>query len=95
MNGKHILLMLAHLFRKYGKTIPIEDAVHILSFQWRYANPTTIRKILTLAEENEMISISGDAIEAEFLYDSQILKPNQVTTISQQAFAAKDVSPLY
>lgn len=84
MNGKHILLMLAHLFRKHGRVIAIEDAVYTLSFQWRYARPTDIRRILVLAQEHELISIQDGRIEAEFLYDSQRLDANQVYIISKQ-----------
>ncbi|MFW9920787.1 MAG: hypothetical protein ACFFED_14375 [Candidatus Thorarchaeota archaeon] len=95
MNGKHILLMLAHLFRKYGSIITIEDAVHALSFQWRYGNPTKVRKILSLAKQQEMISVMEGRIRAEFLFDSQSLEPNQAMILSRQDFTNHEVDPLF
>ncbi len=86
--------MLAHLFRKYGSVISIDDAVFILSFQWRYGNPTKIRKILSIAKENEMISVSDRYIQAEFLYDVQALEPNQAIILSGEPLN-EGVSPLF
>ena len=94
MNGTHILLMLTHLFRKQGKRIPIEDAVYTLSFKWRYGTPTSIRKILTLAQESDMISVSEGYMQAEFLFDSQTLEPNQADILRRQTIIREDVKPL-
>ncbi|MHA1936098.1 MAG: hypothetical protein ACXAEN_25740 [Candidatus Thorarchaeota archaeon] len=77
MNGTHILLILSHLFRKRGSLVSIDDAVECLSFGWRYGKPSNIRRMLTIALENEMITLSDDMIAPNFLYDRQILSPNQ------------------
>ncbi len=94
MNGKHILLMLTHLFRKQGNPIPLEDAVYTLSFILRYGPPTSIRKILSLAHENELISVTDGYIQAEFLYDNQTLDPNQADILSKQNINRDDIAPL-
>jgi hypothetical protein len=78
MKGKDLLLILAHLFRKKGNQVQIEDAVEFLSFRCRISRPSVVRKIFSLATEYEMISIEDDSIKAEFLYDRQILSPNLV-----------------
>ncbi|MGY5876875.1 MAG: hypothetical protein RTU30_14090, partial [Candidatus Thorarchaeota archaeon] len=73
MNGRHILLVLAHLFRKRGNLVGIEEAIEYLSFRCRYGSPTNIRRMLTLALDNEMISRQGDSVQADFMYDKQVL----------------------
>ena len=95
MKGKHILLMLVHLFRKCGSSIEIDEAVYQLAFKWRYGPPTNIRRLLTVAQENELISINGRYIKAEFLYDLQELNPNQADTLSKQSAISSTVDPLY
>ena len=77
MNGTHILLILTHLFRKRGPKVSIDDAVEYLSFEWRYGSPSNIRRMLTIALGNEMITLSDGMISPNFLYDRQILSPNQ------------------
>ncbi|MHA1902952.1 MAG: DUF2240 family protein [Candidatus Thorarchaeota archaeon] len=77
MNGTHILLILTHLFRKRGSKVSIDNAVEYLSFELRYGSPSNIRRMLTIALENEMITLSDGEIAPNFLYDRQILSPNQ------------------
>ncbi len=95
MKGKNILLMLVHLFRKLGDTTEINNAVYHLAFIWRYGTPTTIRKLLAIARENELISVSGDTITAEFLYGTQKLSPNQAELLSRDSTVNSDIDPLY
>jgi len=87
--------MLVHLFRKCGNSIEIDEAVYHLAFKWRYGPPTNIRRLLTVAQENELISINGRYIKAEFLYDLQELNPNQADTLSKQSAISSTVDPLY
>ena len=61
----------------------LEDAVKFLSFNSRYGNPTNIRRLLSVALENQMISRSGNQIAAEFMYDLQKLSPNQATKLGR------------
>ena len=77
MNGTYILLILSHLFRKRGSSVRIDDAVECLSFRWRYGRPSNIRRMLTIALENEMITFNDGLIAPNFLYDRQVLSPNQ------------------
>ncbi len=95
MKGKDILLMLSHLFRKCGRSVSLGDAIHHLSFEWRYGEPTKIRKILAVAVENEMISFADGRITAEFIFNIQKLHPNQADILSKQQIKKEDVIPLY
>jgi hypothetical protein len=95
MNGKNILLILAHLFRIKGKHPSIDDAVGFLSFKCRYGNPSNIRRMLTLAIENEMISMRNDHLSPEFLYDKQNLSPNQVANLEDKVVVSETVKPLH
>ena len=56
MNGRDMILVLAHLFRKKGSPVSIVEAVDFLSFKCRYGSPSDVRKMLTMALNNEMIS---------------------------------------
>ncbi len=87
--------MLAHLFRKCGKQIQLDDAVYRLSFVWRYGTPTNIRRILALAKENEIISHQEGVIQAEFVFTTQQLDPNQADILSSQIKSVIVVDPLY
>jgi len=78
MNGRQVLLILAHLFRKKGESVGIEEAVYYLSFRCRYGKPSDIRRLLTVALEKGMISRTDNRISAGFLYDVQDLSPNQI-----------------
>jgi hypothetical protein len=51
--------------------------------------------MLTLAIENEMISISGDYISPEFLYDKQKLSPNQVVKLEDKVIIDESVKLLH
>jgi hypothetical protein len=95
MQGKYILLMLAHLFRKCGEQIELDTAVYKLSFVWRYGAPTVIRKILALAVNSEMISYSDGMIKAEFIFSSQRLDPNQADVLINKVKTVSNTDPLY
>ena len=82
MNGRDLLLILTHLFRKRGNPVQIEDAVEFISFRCRYGSPSQIRRMFTMAIENEMISRTEDRIRAEFLYDKQDLNPNLMSALN-------------
>ncbi|MHA1925493.1 MAG: hypothetical protein ACXABV_04670 [Candidatus Thorarchaeota archaeon] len=77
MNGREVILILAHLFRTKGNQICVDDAVRFLSFKCRYGKPSNIRRLLSVALNNEMISRNGNQIVAEFKYNLQTLSPNQ------------------
>ncbi|TXT57316.1 MAG: hypothetical protein BAJATHORv1_10015 [Candidatus Thorarchaeota archaeon] len=77
MNGRNILLILVHLFRKRGKEVNVNEAVEYLSFRWRYGTPSNIRRLLSLALEKDMISREGNIISAKFDFNIQHLSPNQ------------------
>ncbi|MHA1908899.1 MAG: hypothetical protein ACW98Y_16475 [Candidatus Thorarchaeota archaeon] len=95
MHGKYILLMLSHLFRKCGEQVNLDDAVYRLAFDWRYGTPSNIRRLLALANENEMISYSQGIIKAEFLFSTQQLDPNQADILSRQVKSVSGIEPLY
>ncbi|MFO7835334.1 MAG: hypothetical protein R6V83_01675 [Candidatus Thorarchaeota archaeon] len=82
--------MLSHLFRKKGESVDIDEAVHYLSFRCRYGKPSDIRKVLTIALQNGMISRSENQVSAEFLYDKQDLSPNQIAEIGKHLTVKTD-----
>lgn len=94
MNGQHVLLILAHLFRKRGNPVPVEDAVDFLSFCCRYGRPSDIRRMLTLAVENEMITAENGIVSSEFLYDEQELPYNLTASLGGRVSIREDVTPL-
>ncbi len=51
----------------------IEEAVSFLSFRCRLGRPSDIRRLLTIALENEMVNREGNSIKAGFLYEKQEL----------------------
>jgi len=95
MNGRDMLLVLAHLFRKNGKQVAIEDSVHFLSFSCRYGQPTDVRKLLSTALNNEMISREGNSIKAEFLYDKQHLPLNLSAALKDKVRFKEGIQPLH
>jgi len=95
MNGRDMLLILAHLFRKNGEQIAIEDSVHFLSFSCRYGQPTDVRKLLSTALHNEMISREGNIIRAEFLYDKQHLPLNLSAAFENKVSFKDGIQPLH
>ena len=95
MNGKDILLILTHLFRKKGKTIHISDAVAYLSFRCRYGAPSNIRRMLSIALQNEMISRNKDKISAEFLFDKQMLNPNLTQILNEKVIVESNIEELF
>jgi len=90
-----MLLMLAHMFRRLGPRLRIDDAVEFLSFRCRFGRPTEIRKMLALAEQREMISRHGEEIQAEFLFDRQAIPPTIVSTLENAVKIRDEVSPMY
>jgi len=95
MNGRDMLLVLAHMFRKLGREVTIDDAIHFLSFNCRYGYPTNVRRLLSAALENEMISRDGKNIKAEFLFDKQHLPLNLSTALGNKVEFKDDVTPLH
>ncbi len=95
MNGKDILLVLAHLFRSCGSVVPIEVAVECLSFRWRYGSPINIRRMLTLALNNELISREGENIKSEFLFDQQEISPNLAYYLAGKVQVGSEIEPIH
>jgi hypothetical protein len=95
MNGRNMLLVLAHLFRKRGTSVPLVEAIDFLSFRCRYGPPTDIRKMLTVALKNEMISFKDSRISAAFLYDKQILPLNLSFSLEDKIRFRKEIEPLH
>ncbi len=95
MNGRDLLLILTHLFRKKGNPVRVEDAVEFISFRCRYGHPSQIRRLLTMAIDNEMISRSEDSLHAEFLYDRQNLSPNLASAFHEKVRIDSDIEPLF
>ena len=95
MNGRDIILVMAHLFRKNGREVAIEDAVSFLSFRCRYGAPTEVRKLLSIALENEMISREKDSIIAGFLFNKQNLPLNLSTALQDKVRFTEEIKPMY
>ena len=95
MNGKDLLLILTHLFRKKGNPVQVEDAVEFISFRCRYGRPSQVRRLLTMAIDNEMISRSEDSLNAEFLYDHQNLSPNLASALYEKVRIDSDIEPMF
>ncbi len=89
-----MLLVLAHLFRKQGSQVPIESAVHFLSFSCRYGMPTDVRKLLSAALNNDMISRDDNKIKAEFLFDKQTLPLNLSSALESKVRFTENIEPL-
>jgi hypothetical protein len=68
--------------------------VRFLSFKCRYGKPTNIRRLLSVALNNEMISRNGNQIVAEFIYDLQKISPNQVAMLDRHVRFKDSVEPL-
>jgi hypothetical protein len=95
MNGRDLLLILTHLFRKKGDPVRVEDAVEFISFRCRYGRPSQIRRLLTMAMAQEMISKNEDLVKAEFLYDKQVLPPNLVLVLKNKVRLDKEIQPMF
>jgi len=95
MNGRDMLLVLAHMFRKLGDEVTIDDAIQFLSFNCRYGYPTNVRRLFSAALENEMITYDGKVIKAEFLFDKQHLPLNLSAVLSNKVEFKDDVKPLH
>jgi hypothetical protein len=94
MNGRNMLLVLAHLFRKRGNPVSLIEAVDFLSFKCRYGSPTDIRKMLAIAVNNEMISYRESNLSAEFLYDKQLLPTNLSYALKDKIRFKEEIEPL-
>ena len=94
MNGRDILLVLAHLFRMKGSQVTIASAIDFLSFNCRYGLPSEIRKLLSTALHNEMISREGNRIKAEFLFDKQQLPLNLSAALRDKVNFKGDIQPI-
>ncbi|MFW9910181.1 MAG: hypothetical protein ACFFEF_16615 [Candidatus Thorarchaeota archaeon] len=94
MNGKDMLLVLTHLFRKKGSPISVVEAVDFLSFECRYGPPSDVRKMLALALNNEMISKKDESILAEFLFDKQKLPLNLSGNLEDKVRFKENVEPI-
>ncbi len=90
-----MLLVLAHLFRSCGPVVPIEGAVEHLSFRWRYGSPSDIRRMLTLALNNELISRDGENIRSEFLFDQQEISPNLAHYLAGKVQVGSEIEPIH
>jgi len=94
MNGRDLLLILTHLFRKKGDPVQVEDAVEFISFRCRYGRPSQVRRMLTMAISNEMISRTENSLRAEFLYDRQNLTPNLMSALGGKIRIETDIEPI-
>jgi hypothetical protein len=94
MNGRDLLLILTHLFRKKGDPVRIEDAIEFISFRCRYGRPSQIRRLLTMAVTSEMVSRNDDSVKAEFLYDKQVLPLNLVSALEDKVRIDKEIQPM-
>ena len=95
MNGRDMLLVLTHLFRKKGNEVTIDDAINFLSFQCRYGIPTNVRRLFSLALENEMISREDNRIIAEFLFNKQMLPLNLSSALQDKVKFNDEIEPMY
>ena len=95
MNGKDLLLILSHLFRKKGDPVRVEDAVEFISFRCRYGKPSQVRRLLTMAIDNGMIARSEDLLKAEFLFDRQYLAPNLVSALNDKISISSEINPTF
>ncbi|NHI90617.1 MAG: hypothetical protein EAX87_13940 [Candidatus Thorarchaeota archaeon] len=95
MNGRDLLLILAHLFRMKGNPVQVEDAVEFISFRCRYGQPSLVRRMLTMAVANEMISRVKDTLKAEFLFDRQVLPPNLASILSDKVNIDSSIEPMF
>ena len=95
MNGRDLLLILTHLFRMRGNPVQIEDAVEFISFRCRYSQPSHVRRMLTMAMTNGMVSRNKNTLKAEFLFDRQKLSPNLVSILSDYIKIDSNVEPMF
>jgi hypothetical protein len=95
MNGRDMLLVLAHLFRMRGSPISVVEAVDFLSFKCRYGTPTAVRKMLACAVKNGMVSLKDDNILAQFLYHQQFLPLNLLCVLEDKVHFKEDIEPIH
>jgi hypothetical protein len=94
MNGRDVLFILAHLFRKKGNPVTLDDAVEFLSFQCRYGRPSDIRRMFALAMENGMLSHESGALVASFQYHEQELPLNLTARLGGRVNVRESIVPL-
>jgi len=94
MNGRDLLFILTHLFRKKGNPVQVEDAIEFICFRCRYGRPSQVRRMLTMALQRKLISREEDSIKAEFLYDRQILSPNLGEIMRDKLDVGRDLEPM-
>jgi hypothetical protein len=95
MNGRDLLLILTHLFRKKGNPVRVEDAVEFISFRCRYGKPSQVRRLLTMAVNNEMVSRFEDSVKAQFLYDKQVLPPNLLSALEDKVRVDTNIEQMF
>lgn len=95
MNGRDVLLILAHLFRKHGGPVKIDEAVELLSFRWRFGTPSNVRRMLTVALQKDLISRDGELLSPVFLFDRQVLGPDLVGKLQDSIVVDSKFEPLY
>ena len=74
--------------------VQVEDAVEFISFRCRYGRPSQVRRMLTMAITNELISRSDDSLKAEFLFDRQNVTPNLTSALSDKVRVESDIEPM-
>jgi hypothetical protein len=72
----------------------IEDAVEFLSFRCRYARPSEVRRMLTIALSQGMIERDENQIRCNFLFDQQDLSPNQIHIFKNKISMDRSTEPL-
>ncbi|RDE17339.1 MAG: hypothetical protein C4K49_03415 [Candidatus Thorarchaeota archaeon] len=95
MNGREVLLILAHLFRKQGCPVKVEEAVELLSFRWRFGTPSNVRRMLTVALQNDLISREGELLCPVFLFDRQALGPDLVGKLQDSVVVDTKFEPMH
>jgi len=95
MNGRDVLLILAHLFRKRGGPVTVEEAVELLSFKWRFGTPSNVRRLLTVALQNDLISRDGELLSPVFLFDRQVLGPDLVGKLQDSIVVDARFDPMH
>ncbi|MFW9835550.1 MAG: hypothetical protein ACFFEK_16225 [Candidatus Thorarchaeota archaeon] len=95
MNGRDLLLILTHLFRKKGNPVRVEEAVEFISFRCRYGKPSQVRRLLTMAVDNEMLSRFEDSVKAEFLYDKQVLPLNLLSALEDKVRVDTNIEQMF
>jgi hypothetical protein len=78
-----------------GNPVQVDDAVEFISFRCRYGQPSQVRRMLTMAVTNEMVSRIKDSLKAEFLFDRQVLPLNLASILSDKVKIDSSVEPMF